>query len=282
VIVVVRPGPLTTIQDLGRPGLGALGVGPSGAADRSSLIAANRLVGNPDGAAGLEVTLGGLAVSFTSAALVSVGGAECPVRLDGVAVTGEAAIRCPAGSRLELGTARDGLRGYLAVRGGIDVEPVLGSRSTDTLAGLGPPKLRAGDRLPVGSGLVRDVVAMPQQAHSAAEAPLRVLAGPRLDWFAAGALELLCSTAWTVMPASDRVGLRLGGPPLERTVTRELPSEPMVRGAVQVPPDGQPVLLLADYPVTGGYPVIAVVADADTDRAAQLRPGRPVRFVARS
>jgi biotin-dependent carboxylase-like uncharacterized protein len=274
-LTVLDTGPLTTVQDRGRPGLGALGVGRSGAADRASAGLANRLLGNPADAAVLEVTFGGLAVRAGTDLLVVTTGARCagtPAH--------NAPVRLPAGAQLRLGMPASGLRSYLAVRGGIDVPPVLGSRSTDLLAGLGPAVVAVGDVLPVGTSPLPppgvDVAAVADPP--ADEVTVRLLPGPRADWFAAGAWTTLTGSAYTVTSESNRVGLRLDGPRLDRTRTGELPSEGMVRGAVQVPPSGTPVLFLADGPVTGGYPVIAYVADADVDRCAQLRPGQALRF----
>jgi biotin-dependent carboxylase-like uncharacterized protein len=269
-IEVLAPGPLATVQDRGRPGHAALGVARSGAFDAAALELANRLVGNAVDAAGVEVTFGGLHVRLTEPATVALTGAVCPGAPDwGVAVSR------PAGAEIRLGPPRDGLRSYLAVRGGVTVEPVLGSRSTDTLSGLGPPPLRAGDRLPVGSA------SNPVVGASAAEAGrrdpvLNVVFGPRDDWFTSAAKLRFIQTAWTVRPESDRVGIRLDGPPLERSRPGELPSEPTLPGAVQVTSDGRPIVFGPDGPVTGGYPVIAVVTDLG--RAAQLRPGDVVRF----
>lgn len=278
-IVVLRAGPLATVQDLGRPGLARLGVGRSGAADRASLRLANRLVANPEAAAGLELTIGGFAARFNRPSTIALAGAPCPLRL-GERVAGMLApLAVAAGDVLEVGAPSAGVRTYLAVRGGIAVPPVLGSRSTDLLARLGPPALAAGMALPVGApgpGFpAADVVPV-------AELPglptLRVLPGPRADWFCSEALADLGSVTYEVSPASDRIGVRLLGPPLRRATRRELPPEGMVEGALQVPPDGAPVLLLADHPVTGGYPVIAVVEPDDIAFAAQLRPGQRVRF----
>ncbi len=274
-LTVVAPGPLTTVQDLGRPGLAGIGVGRSGACDRASAALANRLVGNDPGAAVLEVTLGGLAVRA---------GADLVVVTTGARPAGSPAHDAPvalrAGATLRLGTPAAGLRTYLAVRGGIAVEPVLGSRSTDLLAGLGPAALREGDVLPVGDptgGMPGvDVAAVPDPP--AGEVAVRLLPGPRSDWLTDEALELLGTAAWTVTSESNRIGLRLDGPALARRVSDELPSEGLVRGALQVPPSGTPVLFLADAPVTGGYPVAGYVADADVDRCAQLRPGQTLRL----
>lgn len=278
-ILVEQPGPLSTVQDLGRPGLAHLGVGRSGAADRASLRLANRLVGNDDAAACLEVTMGGLVARFGEATTVALTGAACPVHVAGRDHAMFAPVRVPAGGVLALGTPPRGIRTYLAVRGGLGVEPVLGSRSTDLLAGLGPAPLVPGTTLPVGDA-ARSLphVEVAPVAGSGHEPVLGITRGPRDDWFTEEALGVLCSRPYEVTPASDRVGLRLAGPPLTRSRTEELLSEGMVEGALQVPPDGQPVLLLADHPVTGGYPVIAVVEPPGVPVAAQARPGDRLRF----
>lgn len=270
-IEVITPGPLATVQDAGRTGYAALGVARSGAFDRSALRLANRLVGNPDDAAGIEATLGGLHLRVNRPVTIAFTGAVCPGAPDwGVPVS------LPAGADIRLGPPASGLRSYLAVRGGIAVEPVLGSRSTDTLSGLGPPPLRAGDRLPIGEPV--DALVGASAAEPARRAVLRVRFGPRDDWFTGDARRLLLSTGWTVRPESDRIGIRLAGPALERARDDELASEPTLPGAIQVPPDGRPIVFGPDAPVTGGYPVIAVVTDLDP--AAQLRPGDVVRFSA--
>jgi len=273
---IVETGPLTTIQDAGRPGQGGLGIGSSGACDRSAYRLANRLVGNDEGAAALEVTFGGLVLLAETDLIVAVTGAPCP----GGPLNAPTSLR--AGSLLRLGAPRTGLRSYVAVRGGIDVEPVLGSRSSDLLAGLGPAPLKPGDVLPVGSsphpmpGV--DVAPVPDPPDGLVT--VRVLPGPRRDWFDDEAWALLVGQTYTVSSNSNRVGVRMEGEPLRRTREDELPSEGMALGALQIPPSGLPVLFLADHPVTGGYPVIAYVADADLDRCAQLRPGQPLRLTA--
>jgi len=274
-LTVLDTGPLTTVQDTGRPGQAALGIGRSGACDRASAALANRLVGNPPGAAVLEVTLGGLAVRAEADLLVVTTGARCAG-----ATAHDAPVRLRAGAALRLGLPDSGLRTYLAVRGGIDVAPVLGSRSTDVLAGLGPPVVAAGDELPVGTSPLPlpGVDLAPVADPPGGRLTVPVLPGPRADWFGPAAWAALTGAAYTVTSDSNRVGLRLDGPTLERTVDGELPSEGMVRGALQVPPAGTPVLFLADHPVTGGYPVVGYVVDAHVDRCAQLRPGQPLRF----
>ena len=276
---VIRPGFAATVQDLGRPGLAAMGVGRSGAADRGALRLANRLVGNPETHAALEVTLGGLVLRATGLTTVAVTGADCPITVGRRAFGLNAPFTLRAGEELTLGTAAVGLRCYVAVRGGIDVSPVLGSRATDTLGKLGPPPLSAGMPLPVGHSVERfPAVDLAPRPALAAEPVLRVTVGPRVDWFAPDALATLVSTVYTVTPDSNRIGIRLSAAPLTRTRHDELPSEACVPGSLQVPPSGMPILFHADHPTTGGYPVIAVVSEEDLDIAAQLRPGQRVRF----
>jgi biotin-dependent carboxylase-like uncharacterized protein len=267
-IEVVDPGLLTTIQDLGRPGLAHAGVPPSGAVDLGSLERGNRLVGNARSAAALEATLIGPKLRFHGAALVAVTGG----------VYEATAFPVAAGDELDVGRLAGGARAYVCVRGGIDVEPVLGSRSTDLLSGLGPPPLRAGDLLSVGPEPKTAPESIAAAALEAREPVLRVRPGPRDDWFSHDAVDVLVGTEWRVSPASNRVGIRLEGPPLRRARTDELLSEGLVTGALQVPPSGMPILLLNDHPTTGGYPVLAVVLTADLPRAGQLRPGDRVRF----
>jgi biotin-dependent carboxylase-like uncharacterized protein len=280
---IVAPGTFSTIQDLGRPGWFHAGVGISGAADRRSFTLANRLVGNDESAAAIECLLGGLVMELTARAVVAVTGAPAPTTLDGCAVGHASVLRVRPGQRLALGIAATGVRSYVAVRGGIEVPPVLGSRSRDTLAGIGPEPLRAGDALPVGPPPQRwpEVDVAPVARLTDAMITARVLLGPRDDWFARP--ENLLAEPWRVGADADRVGVRLEGepgrPPLTRVRTGELPAEGMPLGAIQVPPSGLPVIFLADHPITGGYPVIATVVDADIDALAQARPGRRIRFV---
>jgi biotin-dependent carboxylase-like uncharacterized protein len=256
-----------------------VGVPASGAADEAAHRLANRLVGNQVEAATVEATAGGLQLRAESAVLVAVTGAPAPLDVGGRPAPLNAPLSLRPGEVLALGVPAAGLRSYVAVRGGVDVVPVLGSRSTDTLSGLGPAPLRAGDRLPVGRLAGEEPVVDVAPVGSPPTRPvLRVLAGPRRDWLAASAWTALASEEWTVSADSDRVGLRLTGPRLDRARDDELPSEGLVPGAMQVPPDGAPVLFLADHPVTGGYPVIAVVVTADLPLAAQLRPGDRLRF----
>ncbi|MFF5449577.1 biotin-dependent carboxyltransferase family protein [Streptomyces sp. NPDC012888] len=277
---VVRPGALTTVQDLGRPGHAHLGVPRSGALDPDALRLANRLLGNAAGAAALETTLDGVALRALRPLTAAVTGAPCPVRVDGRPAAWGAPVRVPGGAVLDVGAAVRGVRSYVAVRGGFDVPEVLGSRATDLLSGLGPPVLSAGTVLPVGlpAGPVSgaDTLRVPAPPT---ELVLPIRLGPRHDWFTPESVAALGRATYRVSPAGNRIGLRTeGGPALVRARQGELPSEGMVLGAVQVPPDGLPVVFLADHPVTGGYPVLGVVPPMSLPAAAQSRPGTPIRF----
>lgn len=276
-IEVVRPGPLATIQDLGRCGYAHLGVPPSGAADAASLRLANRLVGNPESAAGIEFTLGGAYLRFHAPAWVALTGAPLEIGADGhqVSMNGPVRVR----HSLVLDTPPEGVRTYLAVRGGIAVPRVLGSAATDLLSGLGPSPLSGGTTLPWDAaaslpGMLADTAPAPPVPG---EPELRVRPGPRDAWLAEGTLGTLCASTYTVTQDSNRVGVRFDGPGLPRR-EGELPSEGIVTGALQLPPDGQPILFLTDHPTTGGYPVVAVLATPDLTVAGQLRPGARVRF----
>ncbi|MGH8868651.1 MAG: biotin-dependent carboxyltransferase family protein [Actinomycetes bacterium] len=279
---VVRGGPLTTVQDLGRAGLASVGVGRSGAADRPSHRLANRLVGNAEGAATLELTLGGLALRARGAGLVALTGAPCPVTVAGRGASMNSPLPVRDGDEVVVGAPTCGLRTYLAVRGGVDVPAVLGSRATDLLAGLGPPRVEKGHVVPVGDDTAEPPPAVdvaPVRGPNPGEVVLRILLGPRHDWFADDVSDVLTAEPYEVTDKSNRIGLRLAGAELTRVRGGELPSEGMEDGALQVPPSGQPVLFLADHPVTGGYPVVGVVLAEDVPHAAQARPGQSVRFV---
>ncbi|GGU75483.1 allophanate hydrolase [Streptomyces albospinus] len=277
---VVRAGALTTVQDLGRPGHAHLGVPRAGALDEPAHRLANRLVGNPEPAAALETTLTGCAVRLRAATTVAVTGAACPVTVDGRPAPWGAPVRVPAGAVLDAGPAAHGLRSYLAFAGGVAAEPVLGSRATDLLSGLGPDPLADGAVLPLGPphGPPAAVDAVPHPGP-VAELVLPFLPGPRDDWFTAAGLRTLATGRFRVSAASNRIGLRTEGTPLERARDGELPSEGMPLGALQVPPNGLPVLFLHDHPTTGGYPVVGVVPERFLAPAAQAVPGTPVRFV---
>ncbi len=278
-LTILDPGPLTTLQDRGRPGWAHLGVPRSGALDAAAADLANRLVGNDTAAAVLETTLGGVSVRFGTAMTVAVTGARAEVAVDGVARPFAEPVSVPSGATLRVGPARSGIRSYVAVAGGVDVPRVLGSRSTDTLSGLGPSVLVAGTVLPVGPplGEPRGVdVSLGRSPLSSVV--LGYVAGPRQDWFTADALDRLDASTYVVSSHSNRIGLRLQGPALTRARSEELPSEGLVLGAIQVPSSGEPLVFLHDHPTTGGYPVIGVVDVEAVAACAQLRPGDEVRF----
>ncbi len=261
-VEVVAAGVSTTVQDLGRPGFGHLGVSPAGAVDPQLAGRTNALVGNDRGAAVIE-TAAGLHFRAVGPLVIATSAEALPRSLhDGEEVT----LPADPTRRWQ----------YVAVRGGLAVSAVLGSRSFDTMAGLGPAPPVDGDRLPVGPEPDRPVLGEPVPAPAVRDV-VRIEAGPRADWLADGAVELLTAVSWRVGP-SNRVGTRLSGPKLAWAATAELPSEGLVRGAIQVPPDGQPVVMLADHPTTGGYPVVAVVRAADVGNVGQLPDGSRLRF----
>ncbi|WP_235510917.1 5-oxoprolinase/urea amidolyase family protein [Curtobacterium sp. Leaf261] len=318
---VLAAGGLSLIEDLGRPGLGALGVSASGALDRAAFRRANRLVGNGADAAAIEHVGGGLELRARGSVLLAVTGAsgrlwtkwpdadDDPHRTE---VERDRPLLLHDGEVLVVGPAETGVVTYVGVLGGFDVPRVLGSRSADVLSGLGPAPLRAGSVLPVGNATRGAVSGAPEHGPGlpsgiptgtttggsdhgtgpGTEAPsgtpagpgtrsvvtVDVTLGPRDDWFTPAAVAAMGHTVWIVTPQSNRVGMRLAGPPLERSVSRELPSEATVAGAVQIPADGQPVVFLADHPVTGGYPVIAVVVPEHLGRVAQCPAGTRLRF----
>lgn len=280
-IEVVDPGPLSTLQDRGRVGFAHLGVPRAGALDRGAAALARRLVGGSVDDAVVETTMGGVSFLARQALTFAVAGAPCTVRV-GSALQGQRAAAhgtpttVPAGTLVTIGSASAGVRSYVAFAGGIDVEPVLGSRSTDTLAWVGPPRLAAGQVLAVGvPGVLPEppavVVVRPRGRV------VRLTRGPRADWMDEAAWAALDGASYAVAADSDRIGLRLDGPRVARR-GGELPSEGIVLGAVQLPPSGQPVVFLADHPTTGGYPVVAVVEDDDLDLCAQLRSGDEVEL----
>lgn len=276
-IIIEQPGPLALVQDHGRPGLAHLGVSPSGAADRAAHALANRLVGNPERAATVEMIMGGLVVSSTEVVWVAVTGAPTEIVINARPTTSHSSVVLHPGDRLTVRAPQRGLRNYLAVRGGFKITKTLGSRSRDVLAALGPEPLAPGQSLTVGRTRHR----LPDTELVAPTEPSLVLdltPGPRADWFTAAAWIDLLGQPWAVSSDADRVAVRLTGPELTRRRVDELPSEGLVRGAVQVPASGQPLVFGADHPVTGGYPVIAVLSERASDHAAQLRPGDQVRF----
>ncbi len=305
---VVAAGMSSTVQDRGRSGWAHLGGPAAGAADRFAAERANRLVGNPPDAAVLETVMAGLRIRMGADRRVALTGALVELTVDGLPARPETALPLRAGSELAVGRCLYGLRSYLAVEGGITVRPVLGSRSTDTLSGIGPPPLRSGDRLPVGPRLparprsptgppspvghrerrAGDAGISSSEDSSSTGSPvlpfdggavvLRARRGPRDDWVGPGGVEVLGSAEYRVTSASDRVGVRLSGPPVAVGTPGQLSSEGLVPGAVEIPPDGHPIVMLRNHPSTGGYPVVAVVDDAGVDLLAQCRPGVRVRF----
>lgn len=278
-VEVLRPGALSTVQDLGRPGHAHLGVPRSGALDLPAHLLANRLVGNPPDAATIETTVTGVTLIVGQAGTVAVTGAWAPVTVNGRPAGWSAPLSVPAGARINVATAARGLRCYIAFCGGVAVPAVLGSRSTDLLSGLGPPPLAAGDRIPLGvvGGPPAPVDVAPTGTLSE-RITLRVVLGPRADWFTDEALRIFSTREYLVSSLSNRIGMRLDGPVLPRRVTGELRSEGMVLGAVQVPAAGRPLIFLADHPTVGGYPVIGVVRPDDLPVAAQAPPGTAVQF----
>ncbi|BCO38131.1 allophanate hydrolase [Mycobacterium heckeshornense] len=277
---ILRTGPLALVQDLGRVGLAHLGVTRSGAADRRAHRLANRLVANPDDRATIEVTFGGFAARVCGGGVdIAVTGADTTPAVNGIAFGTNSIQHVRDGEVISMGIPNSGVRTYLAVRGGLDVTPVLGSRSYDVMSGIGPSPLRPGDVLPIG-GHTDDYPALEQAPVAAIQqhlVELLVVPGPRDDWLFDP--DALVRTIWMASDRSDRVGMRLEGRPLRhRWPDRQLPSEGVTRGAIQVPPNGLPVILGPDHPVTGGYPVAGVVAADDIDKVAQIRPGQYVRL----
>ncbi len=303
---ILTPGLQSLVQDLGRPGHAGLGVSAAGALDRSSLRRANRIVGNQPSAAVVETVAGGLRVQAVGDQVLAVAGAPSaltvvtPSDAPGAAddngdapdnqnnqpeqvreVPMATAFALLDGEILTIGAPERGFRTYLAIRGGAAADAVLGSRSTDTMSGIGPAPLAAGQLLGAGAATSSNVVGNPELQPEFPDTGVTVLdivPGPRDDWFDAAALESLCSQDWAVTPRSNRVGMRLNGEPLQRSRDGELASEGTMTGALQIPPDGQPVLFLADHPITGGYPVIGVVVDHQLDLAAQIPIGGSIRF----
>jgi antagonist of KipI len=287
VIAVVKRGLLSTVQDAGRPGYRASGLPAAGAMDRLALAAANVLAGNPPGAAALEVTLAGGAYRFEIPVLAALAGADLSATLDGAALPPWGAFRAPAGAVLAFGAPRSGVRAYLAVRGGLAVPAVLGSRATYTRAKIGGLEGRAvaaGDRLPVG----RARGAAPAPAILAPEAlppcgggaVVRVLLGPQRDRFGDAGVAAFLATPWRVTPENDRMGYRLDGPAVPLTGGADILTDPVLPGAVQIPGSGRPIAMMVDAQTTGGYAKIATVIGPDLRLVAQARSGDVLRFAA--
>jgi biotin-dependent carboxylase-like uncharacterized protein len=276
-IEILAVGLQATLQDLGRPGFGFLGVPQAGAADAASLKLANRLVGNEDGAACVELLLGDLTVRFRTDRAFALAGALCAADLDGRPIPIHQWAYARAGQVLSIGRPVQGLRTYVAMAGGFEAPLSFGSRSTDTLSGIGPAPLRPGTVLTLG-----EPGSTPHVGHPAASAGtvgpwtrLDVTArlGPRDDLFTEEAIEALRAGPWRISQETDRIAARLLGPTLRTTGIGQLPTEGLAAGSIQVPPSGQPIVHLANHPPTGGYPVIAVVERSDLDRISQAQPG---------
>jgi biotin-dependent carboxylase-like uncharacterized protein len=280
VITVLEPGRLTTFQDSGRRGFAHLGVPRAGAADSLSVRQANLLAGNPEYAAALELTHSGPTLRFDVNAVIAFAGGRVEAHLDDSPIPMYQSVPVRAGQVLVCGTVRTGMRCYLAVAGGFDIPPVLTSAATDTLAGLGPSVLCAGDAFAIHSRSLHAGWYLRAPPEFFDEVSLRVIPGPHAECFSAGALEDFLHAGFEVRANSDRTGLRLAGARVARNNQNELHSQGMVSGAVQVPGDGHPIVLLSNHGTTGGYPVIAVVIRADLPRLGQLRPGAMLRFEA--
>jgi antagonist of KipI len=282
-LLVQDPGPLTTVQDLGRPGYLRVGIPASGPMDRDAFLLANRLVGNPPGAAALECTLMGARLEFTDERLIAVTGADMAPTLGGAEVPGWRTLRVTAGEVLKLGAARTGVRAYVAVSGGIDTPLALGSRATylrGQLGGLGGRALRKGDALPLGGhvagpGLGVRADAVPDHGG---EPEIRVVLGPQDDRFTEAGIAAFLGGTYEMLPQSDRMGARLRGPFIEHRAGHDIISDGIPLGGVQVVGDGQPIILLVDRQSTGGYTKIATVCSFDIARIAQLKPGHRLRF----
>jgi len=283
---ILQAGPFTTVQDLGRPGWGSIGVPVGGAADAPSLRIANRLVGNPEAAAGLEMTLAGPRISFAADTWVALTGSRFVAAVGEDPAPHATAFLVRIGQTLSIGRTLEGARAVLAVRGGIDVPVVLGSRSTFVAGGLGGfdgRPLRRGDRLSTAAiDVGARARAVPERLvpFHAGDAVLRVILGPQIDAFSDEARETLLTGTYRVSTLADRTGLRLEGPRIAHHGAADLLPEGVAPGGIQVPANGQPIVLGCDHPTTGGYAKIATVIAADLWRIGQAKPGDRLRFAA--
>ena len=283
-LAVQDAGPLTTVQDLGRMGQLRVGLPRSGPMDREAFVLANRLVGNPDGAAGLECTLMGPRLEFGDARWVAVTGADVPVTLNGAEQPTWTAFPVRAGAVLRIGAARAGVRSYVAISGGVATPPVLGSRATyvrGALGGLDGRPLRKGDALPLGAtgggGTARRV--RPDRIPTYADEPgVDTILGPQDDRFTAAGIVALFEGPYEMLPQSDRMGARFKGPRIEHTRGHDIISDGIALGAIQVVGDGQPIVLLVDRQTAGGYTKIGTVCSYEIARVGQLKPGQRLRF----
>ena len=280
---IVKPGLLTSVQDLGRFGYQASGVPVAGPMDAFSHRVANQLAGNDPDAATLEITLIGPDLIVDADTTLAIAGAQFEVTCDDRLVPGGTSFNVQRGQRIKFGRIQQGARAYLAVAGGVQTEPVLGSRATHLVShmgGYGGRALVAGDRLPIASGLPQRPARKSAglMLPSKGRALLRVIAGPQADWFESDALKTIAGVSFRISPQSNRMGYRLQGPPLVHVHEGELISEPVGIGAIQVPSAGEPILLMADRQTAGGYPKIGYVITADLPLAGQLAPGDFIEF----
>jgi biotin-dependent carboxylase-like uncharacterized protein len=283
-IHVRSPGLFTTVQDLGRHGYGPMGVSASGAADPISLRIGNRLVGNPETAAALEMTLLGGTFSFPEGAVFALAGSDFGAILDGLPAGLWTAFEAHPGQTLTIGSTRSGARCYLCLQGGIAVKPFLGSSSThilSSLGGLDGRALRKGDRLPIGAAtepFEERVLAPASLRRLSPRKVLRVTPGPQCDWFSESLHHAFCDGVYRVSEESNRMGIRLEGPAIPSASAGAMITEGVSLGAIQVPPAGQPIILFVEQQTTGGYPKIANIISADLSSVGQLRPRDEIRF----
>jgi biotin-dependent carboxylase-like uncharacterized protein len=283
-LVAMKPGLLTTVQDLGRDGFGAQGISPSGAADAVSLQLGNLLVENDRNAAALEMTLAGGTFIFPLGARIALTGSDFGATLNGAPIELFRTYDVAAGGEIFVGPTRGGARSYLCIGGGIDVVPFLGSASTHLLSGLGGFEgrtLKKGDTLMLGNEPERAGVRKISEVGMALLKPrkvLRVTVGPQADWFSAAAWQSLLSAPFRVSEDSNRMGLRLDGPAMLAGESREMITEGVCCGAIQITSAGQPIILFVEQQTTGGYPKIANVIGADLHSVGQLRPRDEIHF----
>lgn len=287
---VINTGPQLLFQDKGRFGMAGSGIAPSGSFDRMSAARANHAMGNTPDAPVVEILLGGAEFAVLHAVHAVVTGMRCRIEIGHANGTTLSAysnviLDLSPGDTLRIGMTEDGMRGYLAIRGGFEATQVLGSAATDVMSGLGPAPLAAGDVLQAGN-FAAEQAWWPRLRELPALWPrekvrtLAVILGPRSDWFEPAAIETFFEQTYTISDKSNRIGLRVeGGKALTRSNDLELPSEGMVRGSIQVPPSGMPVIFGPDHPVTGGYPVIGVLTGRSSDHSAQCAPGDLIRFI---
>lgn len=283
-LLIERPGLFSSLQDFGRFGFQRFGISASGAMDSLAMQAANGLVGNPRGMAVIELTLLGLSARVEEGpARLALAGADMPLTINGQPAESWRAHALAPGDRIEIGAARSGMRGYLAVAGGVDIAPTLGSLSTHSrsaIGGLDGRTLRAGDRLPLREAPPGPPLALAPEHRPAGAGPIRVVLGPQDDHFTADGLATFLSATYRVSERADRMGLQLDGPVIAHAEGFNIVSDGIMNGSIQVPGNGRPAVLLADRQTTGGYPKIATVIGPDLWRLGQARPGDLLRFAA--